>query len=123
MTIKRFGASLILGFIVLFIISGFFLLAMRTEEVDMQAIWLMLGMILLVLLQYNILKSVFKHLERMTLLIVDFLCALSVIVIYRLDPDNGVSQFIWVLVGNAAMIVTLQVIKRVHNFGKQTGRL
>ena len=118
MTIKRFGASLILGFIVLFIISGFFLLAMRTEEVDMQAIWLMLGMILLVLLQYNILKSVFKHLERMTLLIVDFLCALSVIVIYRLDPDNGVSQFIWVLVGNAAMIVTLQVIKRVHNFGK-----
>ena len=62
MTIKRFGASLILGFIVLFIISGFFLLAMRTEEVDMQAIWLMLGMILLVLLQYNILKSVFKHL-------------------------------------------------------------
>ena len=118
MTIKRFGASLILGFIVLFIISGFFLLAMRTEEVDMQAIWLMLGMILLVLLQYNILKSVFKHLERMTLLIVDFLCALSVIVIYRLDPDNGVSQFIWVLVGNVAMIVTLQVIKRVHNFGK-----
>ena len=38
--------------------------------------------------------------------------------VYRLDPDNGISQFFWIIGGNIAMIIIIAVIKRVKNFGK-----
>ena len=118
MIIRRFSATLILVFIILFLISGFFLLTFMGGGFDPNAFYLGVGMLILILFQYNVLKSVFKHLERITLLIADFLCVLSVIVVYRLNPDNGMSQFIWIIIANVAMVIALNIIKRTGNFGR-----
>lgn len=118
MVIKRRSATLILWFLVLFCISGFTLLAFRESRTDQNAIYLCIGVIALVLIQYNVLKGIFKHLERFTLLIADFLCVLSLIVLYRLDPDIATKQFLWIVAGNVLMIIAMLVIRKVYNFGR-----
>lgn len=118
MIIKRFGAGIVLAFMILFLLSGMFLLSFRGGEFNMEAA--LLGVIFAVFLiaQYNILKSVFKHLERFALLIADFLCVISIVILYRIDPDTAQKQLIWILIGNICMIVTMLVIRRTHDFGK-----
>ena len=118
MVIKRRSATLILWFLVLFCISGFILLAFRENQPDLNAVYLCTGVVALVLVQYNVLKGIFKHLERFTLLIADFLCVLSLVVLYRLDPDTATKQFLWIVAGNVVMVIALLVIRRVYNFGR-----
>ena len=118
MIIKRRSAGLIVWFIVIFAISGFGLLAFREKTFDKEALYLCAGIVALILVQYNALKGIFKHLERFTLLIADFLCVLSLIVLYRLDPAIAQKQFVWILLGNCMMIIAMLVIRKVYNFGR-----
>lgn len=118
MIIRKYGATLIMVFIILIVFTGFFLLSFMDGEFNAEPVMLGIGMAAVILFQYNILKKVYKHLERITLLIVDLLCTLSIIVIYTISPENGVSQFWWVLAGNIAMTVVIAVIRKVKNFGR-----
>ncbi|MEA4853782.1 MAG: FtsW/RodA/SpoVE family cell cycle protein [Christensenella sp.] len=118
MIIKRYGAGIVLTFMILFLLSGMVLLAFTSGTADMQPIIMGVAFAAFIIAQYNILKTVFKHLERFTLLIADFLCIISMVILYRLDPDTAQKQFIWVLIGNVCMIITMLVIRRSHDFGK-----
>lgn len=118
MIIKRRSATLILWFLILFCLSGFALLAFRKGEPDPNAVYLCAGLVALILVQYNVLKGVFKHLERFTLLIADFLCVLSLIMLYRLNPDVAVKQYLWIVAGNVCMIIAMLVIRKIYNFGR-----
>lgn len=118
MIIRRFGAGILLAFMILFLLSGMFLLAFRGGTFDMQAVILGSVFAAFVLIQYNVLKSAFKHLERFALLIADFMCIISIVILYRISPDTASKQFIWILIGNACMVVAMIVIKKSHDFGK-----
>ncbi|MEI6100707.1 MAG: FtsW/RodA/SpoVE family cell cycle protein, partial [Eubacteriales bacterium] len=118
MIIKRRSATLILWFIILFCFAGFALLAFEKGNINPNAIYLCMGLVALILVQYNVLKGVFKHLERFTLLIADFLCVLSLIMLFRLNPDIAMKQFLWIVVGNVLMIITTLVIRKIYNFGR-----
>ncbi len=118
MIIRRFGAGIILAFMILFLLSGMFLLAFSGGALDMQAIILGSVFAAFVLVQYNVLKAIFKHLERFTLLIADFMCIISLVILYRLNPETATKQFIWILIGNVCMIAAMLVIKKAHDFGK-----
>ncbi len=118
MIIKRYGAGIVLTFMILFLLSGMMLLSFVGGAFDMQA--LLVGGIfaVFIILQYNILRKIFKHVERFALLIADFLCIISIVILYRLDPDTAMKQFMWILIGNVAMVIVMLVIKRAHDFGK-----
>ncbi len=118
MIIKRYSAGLILILIILFLLSGTALLSLRGGKFDINAIFLGVLFTIVLILQYNALKLIFKHIERFALLIADFLCVVSIVILYRLNPDYAQKQFLWIIIGNVAMIVTMMVIKRVNNFGK-----
>lgn len=118
MIIRRFGAGIILAFMILFLLSGMFLLSFQGGTFDMQAAILGSVFAVFILIQYNVLKSVFKHLERFTLLIADFLCIISIVILYRINPDMASKQFIWILIGNVCMVIAMIVIKKSHDFGK-----
>lgn len=119
MIVKRYSAGIILLFMILFLLSGMFLLSARTEgEFDRQAILIGVIMAVVILVQYNVLKAVFKHIDRFTLLVADFLCMVSIVMLYRLDPETAQRQIVWILVGNVLMVIAMLVIKRVRNFGK-----
>ena len=94
------------------------LLAFQNGQFDPGAIFLCLGIVSLILLQYHLLQKTFKHLERFTLLIADFLCVLSLVVLYRLYPEVALKQFIWIAIGNVMMVIALLVIRKIYNFGR-----
>ncbi len=118
MTIKRYGTGIIMTFMILFLTSAMTLLAFREGGFD--EMLFLKGVIIaaVFLLQYNILGIVFKHIDRLSLLIADFLCIIGIVMLYRMNPDAGDRQFIWILVGNALMIVALNIIRKANNFGK-----
>lgn len=118
MIIRRYGAGIMLAFMILFLLSGMFLLAFAGGTFDMQAVILGCVFAVFIIIQYNVLRKIFKHLERFTLLIADFLCIISIVILYRINPETASKQFIWILIGNVCMIVAMLVIKKARDFGK-----
>ncbi|MDL2237446.1 FtsW/RodA/SpoVE family cell cycle protein [Christensenellaceae bacterium OttesenSCG-928-K19] len=118
MILKRYGAGLILTFMILFLLTAMLLLSFQDGPFDGGVfLW---GVILaaVIVLQYNILSAVFKHIDRITLLIADFLCIIGFVMLYRMNPEAGERQFMWIVVGNIAMVAALIIIKRVRDFGR-----
>ncbi len=118
MTVKKYGAGIILTFIILFLLSAFLLLSFIDGSFGAAVFVPGLLFAAFIVLQYNIVSAVFRHIDRFALLITDFLCAVSMIMLYRLNPETGSKQFIWILVGNACMIVAMNVIRKTRDFGK-----
>lgn len=70
------------------------------------------------LFSYNILKSCFKHLDRFCLIVAQFLWSLGLVVIYRMDPELAIKQFL-ILMGSAfVMVSTMLVIRKSVDFGR-----
>ncbi len=118
MILKRYGAGIILTFILLFLLTAMLLLSFYEGSFNGGVfLW---GVILaaVIAVQYNVLSAVFRHIDRITLLIADFLCVIGFVMLFRMNPEAGERQFIWILAGNAAMTVALIVIKRARDFGK-----
>ncbi|MEG0257801.1 MAG: FtsW/RodA/SpoVE family cell cycle protein [Christensenella sp.] len=118
MIIKRHGAGIILTFMILFLLSAMCLLSFRGGVFDVGAAVLGSVLAVFIIAQYNMLRVIFKHLERFTLLIADFLCIISIVILYRINPDAAQKQFIWILIGNVCMVAVMLVIKKSHDFGK-----
>lgn len=89
MIIRRYGVTIMLSFMILFLLSAFFLLSFINGRFNAE--FFMQGgfFALYIVLQYNILRKVFRHLDRYTLLITDFLMIIGVTMLYRMDPDTG----------------------------------
>ncbi|MEG1752962.1 MAG: FtsW/RodA/SpoVE family cell cycle protein [Christensenella sp.] len=118
MIIKRHGAGIILTFMILFLLSAMCLLSFRGGVFDVGAAVLGSVLAVFIIAQYNMLRVIFKHLERFTLLIADFMCIISIVILYRINPDAAQKQFIWILIGNVCMVAVMLVIKKSHDFGK-----
>ncbi len=118
MILKRYGAGIVLTFMILFLLSAMLLLSFINGAFDPELLLKGVAFAAVILLQYNILGAIFRHMDRFVLLIADFLCIIGIVMLYRMNPEAGDRQFMWILIGNVAMVVTLVVIKKVHNFGK-----
>ena len=116
--IRRRSARTILMLEVLFIITAFGLLSIRGENFDVQAVGA--GVILAVfnILQFNILRAIFRHIERFTLLSAQFLWSVGIIVLYRIDPSVAVKQFVILLAATVVMVITMFIIRGSRDFGK-----
>lgn len=118
MTIKRKGATSILFLQLLFILPAFGLLSLRDGKFDIMT--LVAGGVLVFynLFQYNMMKVSFKHIDRFVLLAAQFLWSLGLVVLYRLDPELALKQFVCLLIGTLAMIVMMVLIRRSRDFGR-----
>ena len=98
MTIKRKGATSILFLQILFILPAFGLLSLRDGKFDIMT--LVAGGVLVFynLFQYNMMKVSFKHIDRFVLLAAQFLWSLGLVVLYRLDPELALKQFVCLLI-------------------------
>lgn len=118
MTIRKFSAGMILALMLAFLLSAMLLISLADEEFNTNLILRGVFFAAFIVLQYNILVSVFKHMDRFTLLIADFLCILGIVMLYRMNPEAGDRQFIWILAGNVFMIIALNIIRKAGNFKK-----
>lgn len=118
MIIKRYGVAIMLAFMVLFELSAFVLLSFRTEEFDSSVLFAGIIFAVYLLVQYNVLAAAFKHLDRYVLLITDFLLIVGITMLYRIRPETGQRQMLWVLAGTVLMIIALVVIRKARDFGR-----
>ena len=118
MTIKRKSAAAILFLMVLFILSAFGLLSLRNETFDVLTAVAGAVLAFYLVFQYNMLRYAFKHIDRFVLLAANFLWSLGLVVLWRIDADIAMRQFLFILVGTIAMVVTMLLIRRSKDFGK-----
>lgn len=118
MTIKRKSAFAILAFMLLFLLTASLLLSIKDGKFDYVVLILGALACVVILLEYNLLRALFKHLDRFVLLIATFLWSIGLVVLYRIDPETAMKQFLFIIVGSIIMIATMFIMKRSHDFGK-----
>lgn len=102
----------------IFILSAFGLLAIRNGEVDWLAAGVGAALCVFNLLQYNILKVAFRHLDRFVLLAAQFLWSVGLIVIYRIRADYAIKQGIILMGSTIVMVIVMLIIRSSKDFGK-----
>lgn len=118
MKIKRKSAAMILILQTLFILSVFFQLSLREEHIDYIAACVGLVLSFFNILLYNLLRGIFRQLDRFVLLSAQFLWSIGLCVIYRINPDLAVKQFAFVILGAMLCVIMMLVIVKNSDFGK-----
>jgi len=118
MTLRHKSAAAILFFQMLFILPAFALLSLRDGAFEPLTLIAGAVLVLFNLLQYNLLRTAFRHIDRFSLLAAQFLWSLGLVVLYRLSPDYGLKQFAFLLVGTLAMVVAMLLIRKSRDFGR-----
>lgn len=117
-TLRRHSAGIILSFMVLFALSAFVLLSFLHGGFSLSMLIAGICLCAYVIVQYNVIGAIFRHIDRFVLLITDFLLIVGMIMLYRLDPQTGQRQFIWILTGTVLMVIALLVIRKATDFGR-----
>ncbi len=116
MVFERRGAGALLVFTILFLISGCTLLAFRGETPDISIIAFGLGASFLELLVYNLMAIIFRHIDRITLVICLFLVSAGLVMLARLDMEEALKQLVWLGIGSAVLFAAVAIIKSSRDF-------
>ena len=118
MVLERRGAGAMLVLTILFILSACGLLAFKEGTFDVGTAAFGVGVALIMLLGYNLAAIIFRHIDRITLVICFFLASVGLVTLARLDMDTAVKQLIWLAVSLLLMFIVVVVIKRAKDFGR-----
>ncbi|MDD5016762.1 MAG: FtsW/RodA/SpoVE family cell cycle protein [Eubacteriales bacterium] len=118
MVLERRGAGALLTFIIIFLISACALLSFREGSFDAGIAAYGLGAALLMLLAYNLAALIFRHIDRITLVICFFLTSIGLVMLLRLDMELAIKQLIWLGLGCLILFFTVVVIKKARDFGR-----
>lgn len=118
MKIKRYSAAFILILQVIFILSLFIQLSFRRESIDFSAVLIGVVLAFFNVFFYNILRGIFRHIDRFVLLTAQFLWSLGLAVIYRLNAELALKQFVFIILGAVLMVIMMLIIIKNNDFGK-----
>ena len=118
MKLSKRSTKMILLLQQVFILSAFGLLTIRNGELDWLAAGEGLALCVFNLLQYNILKVAFRHLDRFVLLAAQFLWSVGLIVIYRIRADYAIKQGLILMGSTIVAVVVMLIIRNSKDFGK-----
>ncbi len=116
-TWSRTSAAGLLTLIIVFEMAAFTLLAFRdSKEID----WVALGfgaiLVAILVFQYMLLTSFFRHVDRFLLIIANFLVAVGLIVQYRIDPSIAFRQIVMFGIGMLAMVCCILLMRHPNLF-------
>lgn len=118
MVLERRGAGALLALTIMLLLSGCGLLSFREGSFDVGIAAYGLGATLLMLLGYNLAAIIFRHIDRITLVICFFLCSVGLVMLARLDMETAVRQLIFLAASCVIMFIAVTVIRRTRDFGK-----
>lgn len=118
MVFERRGAGALLALTIMFLLSAFALLSFREDSFDVGIAAFGLGAMLLMLLSYNLAVIIFRHIDRITLVICFFLASVGLVMLARLDMETAVKQIIFLTAGIIVMFITVTVIRHTRDFGR-----
>ncbi|MGN0800669.1 MAG: FtsW/RodA/SpoVE family cell cycle protein [Christensenellales bacterium] len=105
-----------LGIVLFFIVSAFLLLAFRGEAFDAAALLFGAVVVLITLLTYFLLAWLAPHADRLLMLAVCFLCALGMVIQYRISPETALRQLMMLGAGIVGMLLMMVLMRRPHIF-------
>ncbi len=114
MKLKKSSASLYLFFLTLFVVSAFTLLSLRGNRFDVLAFFFGVVFSVYLILQFNLLNRSFRNFDRFSLLTAQLLVAVGLVVIFRINSNQAMRQFLYFLVSTVFMILTIFIIMRVN---------
>lgn len=115
-----FAAFLITVLTVAFDALGLLLCAVRGNAVDTQAMALLLLMAPMAAVSALVLPRIMR-LDALLMALMNFLCGVSVVILYTVAPDKGAKQAVFYAVGMAAMLVMSMVVSRLKRWRGLTG--
>jgi cell division protein FtsW (lipid II flippase) len=118
MVLQRRGAGAMLALTILFILSACALLSFREGTFNIEFAVFGLGASLVVLLAYNLAALIFRHVDRITLVICFFLASVGLVMLARLNMETAVRQLIWLVIGTVILYLTIVIVKRATDFGR-----
>lgn len=113
---NRIHASGLLFIVILFAILAFVILTFRNQKIDLNAALFSLLAIGVIIVEYVLLNMFFKHMDRLFLVITDFLVILGLTVLYRIDPEYAYRQILMFGIGVFFMIFCMILMRRPNIF-------
>ena len=114
-SMRRPSSGSILFMITLFYVLAFSIIFINSPETDYRGFIVAGGAVGLLYFQYGALTAFFPNVDRYVLLVANFLCAVGMVMLYRIDPDIAIKQLVWMGIGMFFMAVSythLDVYKR-----------
>jgi cell division protein FtsW (lipid II flippase) len=118
MVLERRGAGAMLVLTILFILSACALLSFKEGTFDFGIAAFGIGVALLMLLGYNLAAIIFRHIDRITLVICFFLASVGMVMLVRLDMETAIRQLIWLAIAIILMYIVVMIVKRARDFGR-----
>ncbi|MDO5022921.1 MAG: FtsW/RodA/SpoVE family cell cycle protein [Eubacteriales bacterium] len=94
--------------IILFIFSGFIMLMLK--NMDLQTLIIGIAVPLVFLSSSMLIPKLFSA-DKLLLSLVNFLCSLGVLILYRMNPQRGINHAINYFVGLIAMVIVMLSVK------------
>lgn len=118
MVLERRGAGALITFTILFVLTACGLLTFMDGGTDLNMLFFGMGLSLLILVTYNIIAKVFRHIDRLTLVICFFLVSIGMVLLVRLDFETALKQLLWFAIGLVVLIITVVIVRGANDFGK-----
>ncbi|MDD4104968.1 MAG: FtsW/RodA/SpoVE family cell cycle protein [Eubacteriales bacterium] len=108
---KHSPQAKLVGTAALFTLSGFALLALK--NLDVQTTLMALVVPIAFIIVCTLIPKLFPA-DRLLLTLVNFLCVLGIMVLYRISPEKGMTQAVNYGFGVIFMIVCMLIIRHMH---------
>ncbi|MDD2428121.1 MAG: FtsW/RodA/SpoVE family cell cycle protein [Eubacteriales bacterium] len=108
---KHSPQAKLVGTAALFTLSGFALLALK--NLDVQTALMALVVPIAFIIVCTLIPKLFPA-DRLLLTLVNFLCVLGIMVLYRISPEKGMTQAVNYGFGVIFMIVCMLIIRHMH---------
>ncbi len=112
---KRDPAWMLVSVVMLFFFSAFLLISFQKEQVNWQGLLLSVAVPAMIYIGSIILPKLFPA-DKLLLTLTNFLCALGVLLLYRIKPEYGLDQAFHYGVGLACMLVAILVVHKVRSW-------
>lgn len=109
---------LLLSLTYLLCFVGCFNLAILRINLDIQCLFILVVMILVISLSLFILKRYFSSGDKFIFNLSCILSLIGIIMIYRLDPDSALKQLIWFSVGVTGFIFIVMFFQNIKRYSK-----
>ena len=112
---KRDPAWMLVSVVMLFFFSAFLLISFKEEQVNWQGLLLSIAVPAMIFIGTMVLPRLFPA-DKLLLTLTNFLCAVGVLLLYRIKPEYGLDQAFRYGVGLALMLITILVIHRLNSW-------
>lgn len=107
-------SALPFGAIATFAAISFLLLSIRGDILDIKAILIGAGIVILLFAQYYAIPHYFGRVDKALMICVNTLVVIGIVVLYRLEPMIGIKQFGWFFIGLCVMVATIIAVDKME---------